>query len=361
MSRVEGHILTPQGFVRGALEHEHGRIAAHRGRAGRRGAGPRRGARLRAARLHRHPRAWRRRRRHHGSRRCDRAYRPPACAPRHHRAAGHHDDGADGRDRVRDARARLRPARSARRSRRGCSAFISKAPTSAPTSSARSPTSHARRRSPRCCTLHALAPIRLITLAPELDGNLDTDRAAARGRHSACRSDTARGSYEDGVAALERGAGGFTHLFNAMSGMHHRAPGMVGAALAHAQLCRDHSRTCCTCTRARSAPRCARFPACSASPTRPPPPACPTATTGSAVTSSPSAWAACDLADGTLAGSTLTMDQALRNLVGLGLTLQEASQRVSAPTPPTTSASPIAAGSPPAPMPTSSCSTATCN
>jgi N-acetylglucosamine-6-phosphate deacetylase len=35
------------------------------------------------------------------------------------------------------------------------------------------------------------------------------------------------------------------------------------------------------------------------------------------------------LADGTLAGSTLTMDQALRNLAGLGLTLAEASARVS--------------------------------
>jgi N-acetylglucosamine-6-phosphate deacetylase len=33
------------------------------------------------------------------------------------------------------------------------------------------------------------------------------------------------------------------------------------------------------------------------------------------------------LADGTLAGSTLTMDQALRNLVGLGLPLAEASRR----------------------------------
>ena len=33
------------------------------------------------------------------------------------------------------------------------------------------------------------------------------------------------------------------------------------------------------------------------------------------------------LADGTLAGSTLTMDQALRNLVSLGLSLTEASQR----------------------------------
>ena len=35
------------------------------------------------------------------------------------------------------------------------------------------------------------------------------------------------------------------------------------------------------------------------------------------------------LADGTLAGSTLTMDQALRNLVAIGLPLVEASARVS--------------------------------
>jgi N-acetylglucosamine-6-phosphate deacetylase len=35
------------------------------------------------------------------------------------------------------------------------------------------------------------------------------------------------------------------------------------------------------------------------------------------------------LADGTLAGSTLTMDQALRNLVSIGLPLAEASKRVS--------------------------------
>src|SRR5262249_23102264 len=35
------------------------------------------------------------------------------------------------------------------------------------------------------------------------------------------------------------------------------------------------------------------------------------------------------LADGTLAGSTLTMEQALANLVKLGLSLREASQRVS--------------------------------
>jgi N-acetylglucosamine-6-phosphate deacetylase len=35
------------------------------------------------------------------------------------------------------------------------------------------------------------------------------------------------------------------------------------------------------------------------------------------------------LQDGTLAGSTLTMDQALRNLVAIGLPLEDASHRLS--------------------------------
>jgi N-acetylglucosamine-6-phosphate deacetylase len=38
---------------------------------------------------------------------------------------------------------------------------------------------------------------------------------------------------------------------------------------------------------------------------------------------------ACRLRDGTIAGSVLTMDQAFRNLVGLGLPLEEAVRRTS--------------------------------
>jgi N-acetylglucosamine-6-phosphate deacetylase len=82
--------------------------------------------------------------------------------------------------------------------------------------------------------LHALAPIVLITLAPEMRGNLDII-PALRAAGFRVQIGHTLGTYEDAVAALERGAGGFTHLFNAMSGMHHRAPGIVGAALAHAK------------------------------------------------------------------------------------------------------------------------------
>ena len=81
--------------------------------------------------------------------------------------------------------------------------------------------------------LHAVAPIRVVTLAPEIEHHLAlipalvADGIRVQIGHS-------NGSYDDGVAALARGAHGFTHLFNAMSGLHHREPGMAGAALAHA-------------------------------------------------------------------------------------------------------------------------------
>lgn len=38
-------------------------------------------------------------------------------------------------------------------------------------------------------------------------------------------------TYEEAIAAIARGANHVTHLFNAQSGLHHRKPGVVGAAL----------------------------------------------------------------------------------------------------------------------------------
>ena len=81
---------------------------------------------------------------------------------------------------------------------------------------------------------HAMAPMRLITVAPEIDGHMELVRAIADAGIRVQVGHTS-GSYEVGVQALEHGAAGFTHLFNAMPGLHHRDPGMVGAALAHAE------------------------------------------------------------------------------------------------------------------------------
>lgn len=176
--------------------------------------------------------------------------------------------------------------------------------------------------------LRALAPIVLITLAPELPGNLDTIPALCAAGFRVQIGHTL-GTYEDGVAALERGASGFTHLFNAMSGMHHRAPGIVGAALAHAShaeiipdLLHVHPGALRAALRAIPGLFCV--------------------TDATAAVGMPDGeyrlgshrvtkcMGGVRLADGTLAGSVLTMDQALRNLVTLGLSLRDASLRVSA-------------------------------
>lgn len=175
--------------------------------------------------------------------------------------------------------------------------------------------------------LHELAPIRLLTLAPEVPGNLDAiPRLVAAGFR--VQVGHTLGTYEDGVQALQRGARGFTHLFNAMTPLHHRMPGMVGAALAHARfaeiipdLLHVHPGAI------RAALRCIPGLYC--------------VTDSTAATGMPDgeyklgrqAVTKClggvRLADGTLAGSTLTMDRALRNLVDVvGVPLDDAVRRV---------------------------------
>ncbi len=69
----------------------------------------------------------------------------------------------------------------------------------------------------------------IITVAPELEGARTLiehfrDRVLFSIGHTAADHATA-------VAAMEWGAMHFTHLYNAMSGLHHRDPGVVGAAL----------------------------------------------------------------------------------------------------------------------------------
>ena len=72
-------------------------------------------------------------------------------------------------------------------------------------------------------------PRLMITLAPECATLSQIRRLSQAGvivslGHSAC-------DYDMASAAFHAGAHSATHLFNAMGGMHHRTPGLVGAAL----------------------------------------------------------------------------------------------------------------------------------
>lgn len=72
--------------------------------------------------------------------------------------------------------------------------------------------------------------VRMVTLAPELPGGIDAVRRIAGAGVVAAIGHT-DASYDVAREALDAGARVGTHLFNAMRGLHHRAPGPVGALL----------------------------------------------------------------------------------------------------------------------------------
>lgn len=175
--------------------------------------------------------------------------------------------------------------------------------------------------------LHALAPIRVLTMAPEIGEHtaLIPSLVAMGMRvqlgHSA-------GSYDDAVAALLAGASGFTHLFNGMTGVDHYQPGIATAALAHAQYAElipdlQHVHPGAIRMALRAIPKLYCV------------------TDATAATGMPDGEYALGsqrvhkclgcvrLGTGSLAGSALTMDQALRNLLSMGLDLADASDRLS--------------------------------
>ena len=134
--------------------------------------------------------------------------------------------------------------------------------------------------------------------------------------------------YETACKCFANGQHGVTHLFNAMSPLQHRAPGAVGAALAHAsyaELIPDllHVHPGAIRVALRAIPNVFAV------------------TDATAASGMPDGdyrlgrqqVRKCDngvrLADGTLAGSCLTMLQAFRNLVAVGLPIEEASRRTS--------------------------------
>ena len=70
--------------------------------------------------------------------------------------------------------------------------------------------------------------IRIVDIAPELPGSADFIKEACK----LCRVSVAHtdADYEEAAAAYDEGASHLTHLFNAMPQIHHRKPGVIGAA-----------------------------------------------------------------------------------------------------------------------------------
>ncbi|WP_240430551.1 N-acetylglucosamine-6-phosphate deacetylase [Suicoccus acidiformans] len=74
------------------------------------------------------------------------------------------------------------------------------------------------------------ALVNKIAIAPERDGVTDFIHSATNlGVYTALAHSDA--TYAQAMEAVEAGANIFIHTFNGMSGLHHREPGMVGAAL----------------------------------------------------------------------------------------------------------------------------------
>src|SRR5918998_4259660 len=77
-----------------------------------------------------------------------------------------------------------------------------------------------------------LGPVRMITLAPELEG-AEGLMALAANRGVVVSAGHTDVAFEPAYGALDGRVAGVTHLFNGMSAMHHREPGLPGAAFAH--------------------------------------------------------------------------------------------------------------------------------
>ncbi|MET0579438.1 MAG: N-acetylglucosamine-6-phosphate deacetylase, partial [Ilumatobacteraceae bacterium] len=73
--------------------------------------------------------------------------------------------------------------------------------------------------------------LRQVTLAPELPGGLDAVRQLTDAGVVAAVGHT-DADFAVASSAFDAGAGILTHAFNAMNGLHHRAPGPVAAAIA---------------------------------------------------------------------------------------------------------------------------------
>jgi N-acetylglucosamine-6-phosphate deacetylase len=179
------------------------------------------------------------------------------------------------------------------------------------------------------------AHVRIVTLAPELEGGLDLVAALSAAGHRVSLGHSAA-SFEVGRAAIAAGARHATHLFNRMPPLRHRAPGLAGAVLDDdAVTCEVicdgyhvHPAMVRMAVRAKGAGGVAAITDATAGAGLP---VGATARLGAHAIHVRDGRA--ELADGTLAGSVVTMDEAFRMLVArAGLSVVEAA-RLCATTP----------------------------
>jgi N-acetylglucosamine-6-phosphate deacetylase len=169
--------------------------------------------------------------------------------------------------------------------------------------------------------------LRVVTLAPEVEGGLAAVAAlvAAGVVVSVGHSDATAGQVS---AAADAGARMVTHLFNAQRPFHHREPGVVGQALADPRLTcgliadPGHvSLTACAIAFAAAPGRICLVTDAAAPAGMP---AGRYQLGGELIEVRPGVGQAPRLADGTLAGSVLRMDQAVANTVAAGVGVAEA-------------------------------------
>ncbi len=73
--------------------------------------------------------------------------------------------------------------------------------------------------------------ISVATMAPEMEGGIDAIKEICENCDVRVSIGHTDASFEDAMAGIDAGASHITHLFNAQTGLLHRNPGVVGAAL----------------------------------------------------------------------------------------------------------------------------------
>ena len=98
----------------------------------------------------------------------------------------------------------------------------------------------------RACQQASGGLIKLVTLAPEMEGSVEFIKELKDEVHISVGHTTA--DYDTAKAAFEAGADHVTHLYNAMPPLNHRAPGVIGAAAdndhVYAELISDSMMAC---------------------------------------------------------------------------------------------------------------------